>query len=79
MCMHEYFDYTQAAEKAKISADDLATLRAHIEEIYPSQMLIEMHLYTICTEIGQGKLTLAEALKPPRNGPPDISTLRLGG
>ena len=77
--MHEYFYYTQAAKNAKISPEDLATLRVHIESIYPSQMLIEMHLYTICTEIGQGKLTVAEALKPPRNGPPDISTLRLGG
>jgi hypothetical protein len=77
--MHEYFDYTQAAKKAKISPDDLATLVAHIERIYPSQMLREMHIYTICTEIGQEKLTVADALKPPSGELPDISKLRLGG
>ncbi|MBL7220773.1 MAG: hypothetical protein ISS69_11710 [Phycisphaerae bacterium] len=79
--MHEYFDYTQAAEKAKISPGDLATLRKHVENIYPSRMLREMHLYTICTDIGQGKLTVAEALlPPPASGKlPDISNLRLGG
>ncbi|MDP6637452.1 MAG: hypothetical protein QGG42_21345 [Phycisphaerae bacterium] len=77
--MHEYFDYTQAARKAGISPEDLATLREHIENIYPSQMLREMHLYTICTEIGQGKLTVEEALKPPSGELPDISNLRLGG
>ncbi len=77
--MHEYFDYIQAAQDAGISQADLATLRKHVEDIYPSQMLREMHLLTICTEIGQGKLTLAEALKPPSGDIPDISNLRLGG
>ena len=77
--MHEYFDYIQAAEDAGISSADFAALREHIESIYPSQMLREMHLYTICTEIGQGKLTVAEALKPPTGDLPDISNLRLGG
>jgi len=78
--MREYFDYTQAAEKAKISPEDLAALRKHVESIYPSRMLREMHLYTICTEIGQKKLTVAEALTPPASGKlPDISNLRLGG
>jgi len=77
--MHEYFDYIQAARDAGISPEDLATLRKHIESTYPSQMLREMHLYTICTEIGQGKLTVAEALKPPTGKLPDISNLRLGG
>ena len=78
--MHEYFDYIQAAQDAGISQADLATLREHVESIYPSRMLREMHLLTICTEIGQGKLTVAEALKPPTSGKlPDISNLRLGG
>lgn len=77
--MHEYFDYTQAAKKAKISAEDLAAIRKHVEEIYPSQMLREMHLYTICTEIGLGKLTVADALKPASGELPDLSNLRLGG
>ena len=77
--MHEYFDYTQAAKKAKISAEDLATLKEHVEKIYPSQMLREMHLQTICTEIGKGQLTVAQALKPPTGKLPDISNLRLGG
>ena len=55
-------------------------LRRHVESIYPSQMLREMHLYTLCTDIGRGKLTLAEALlKPPAGRRPDISNLRLGG
>ncbi len=77
--MHEYFDYIQAAKDARISATDLATLRKHVEKIYPSQMLREMHLLTLCTEIGQGKLTLAEALQPPAGKLPDISDLRIGG
>ena len=77
--MQKYFDYTQAARKAKVSPEDLATLVAHIESIYPSQMLREMHLYTICTEIGLGELTVTEALKPPSGQLPDISKLRLGG
>jgi hypothetical protein len=77
--MHEYFDYIQAAQDAGISREDLATLRKHIENIYPSQMLREMHLLTICTEIGQGKLTVAEALQPPTGKSPDISNLRMGG
>ena len=78
--MHEYFDYIQAAEDAGISPADLATLREHVESTYPSQMLREMHLYTICTDIGRGKLTVAEALlKPPSGKLPDISNLRLGG
>ena len=77
--MHEYFDYIQAAEDAGISPADLAALRDHVEGTYPSQMLREMHLYTLCTDIGRGKLTAAEALKPPTGRPPDISNLRLGG
>ena len=77
--MHEYFDYTQAARKAKISVEDLATLQEHIESIYPSQMLREMHLTEICTEIGKGNLTVAQALKPPTGEIPDIKNLRLGG
>ena len=78
--MHEYFDYIQAAQDAGISPADLATLRKHVESIYPSRMLREMHLYTICTDIGQEKLTVANALKPPTGGKlPDISKLRLGG
>ena len=60
--MHEYFDYIQAAQDAGISATGLATLRKHVESIYPSRMLREMHLYTLCTNIGRGKLTVAEAL-----------------
>ena len=77
--MHEYFDYIQAAEDAGVSPADLATLRKHVESIYPSQMLREMHLYTLCTDIGRGKLSLSEALKPPSGQLPDISKLRLGG
>ena len=77
--MHEYFDYTQAAEKAQVSDEDLATLKEHIEDLYPSKMLQEMHLYDICTKIGRGESTLAEALKPPSGQIPDIKNLRLGG
>ena len=77
--MHEYFDYTQAAEKAQIRADDLARLKEHIENTYPSKMLQEMHLYETCTKIGRGESTLAEALKPPSGQIPDIKNLRLGG
>jgi len=77
--MHEYFDYTRAAEKAKISPPDLAALKAHIERIYRSKMLQEMHLYEICTKIGQARLTVEQALKPPTGGIPDIKNLRLGG
>ncbi|MCP4377289.1 MAG: hypothetical protein GY794_14070 [bacterium] len=77
--MHKYFDYIQTAKDARISAADLAILRKHVENIYPSQMLREMHLLTLCMEIGQGKLTLAEALQPPTGKLPDISDLRIGG
>ncbi len=77
--MHEYFDYIQAAKDAGISPADLAALRKHVQSIYPSRMLREMHLYTLCTDINRGKLTLAEALKPPSGKLPDISKLRLGG
>jgi hypothetical protein len=77
--MHEYFDYTQAAEKAGVSPEDLARLKEHIENIYPSQMLREMHLYNICTEIGRGQLTVEKALQPPSGEIPDIKNLRLGG
>ena len=77
--MHEYFDYIQAAEDSGVSSADLAALRKHVENIYPSRMLREMHLYTICTDIGREKLTVAEALKPSSGKLPDISNLRLGG
>jgi hypothetical protein len=78
--MPEYFDYIQAAEDAGISPADLAALRKHVESIYPSRMLRQMHLYTLCTDIGRGKLTVAEALlNPPSGKLPDISKLRLGG
>jgi hypothetical protein len=77
--MHEYFDYIQAAEDAGISPEDLAAIREHVEGAYPSRMLREMHLYTICTDIGRGQLTVAEALAPPTGKLPDISNLRLGG
>lgn len=78
--MHEYFDYTQAAKKAGLPPADLDRLKRHVEDIYPSQMLREMHLYEICTRIGHGELTLSEALAPPAAGQlPDLSNLRLGG
>jgi len=77
--MHEYFDYTQAAKKAGVSPEDLARLKEHIENIYPSRMLREMHLYNICTDIGHGRLTVEKALQPPSGEIPDIKNLRLGG
>ena len=74
-----YFDYEAAAREAEVSPEDLAALRRRIESDYPSQMLREMHLHTICKAIGAGEKTLADALKPNTNVIPPISELRLGG
>jgi len=73
------FGYIQAAEDAGISPEDLAALRTRIESQYPSQTLREIHLYMLCKEIGAGRLTVAEALKPPTGELPPISEIRMGG
>ena len=77
--MTRYFDYEAAAVEAGVSAEDLAALRRRVESDYPSQMLREMHLYTICRAVGAGERTVADALKPPSNTLPPISEMRLGG
>lgn len=77
--MTRYFDWEAAAEQAGISPADLAAIRRRVESDYPSQMLREMHLHTICKAIGAGEKTVADALKPPTNKMPPISELRLGG
>jgi len=75
----KYFDYEAAAKEAGISPEDLAALRKRVESDFPSQMLREMHLHTICRAIGAGQRTVADALKPPSNTLPPISEMRLGG
>jgi len=75
----KYFDYEAAAKAAGVSPDDLAALRRRIESDYPSQMLREMHLHTICKAIGAGEKTVADALKPNTNVMPPISEMRFGG
>ena len=77
--MYRYFDYKSAAEAAGISPAEFAAIRRCMQGRYRSRMLREMHLRTAFTEIGAGRLTVAEALAPPTGEPPDPTTMRMGG
>ena len=79
MAEAKYFDYEVAAREAGLSREDLDALRCRVASDYPSRMLREMHLHTICKAIGAGQKTVADALKPNTNTMPPISELRLGG
>ena len=77
--MHKYFDYMAAADAAGIAPDDVVAICRHVEGQYASRLLREKHLQTIFSAIAAGRLTVAEALAPPAGGPPDPTTMRMGG
>ncbi|NQT88793.1 hypothetical protein HQ560_18645 [bacterium] len=79
MAVHKYYDYITAASDAGISPEDLAALRQKVEADYPSPMVREMHLHALCTAIGRGELTVAQALAPRTADMPPIAKLTLGG
>lgn len=58
-----YFDFTKVAKEARISARDLARLRAVVRREFPKdQMLFELHMLRVCMSIRDGQLTVDQAL-----------------
>lgn len=59
------FDYVTAAERAGISAEDLARLAAMMRAEFPSdEMMAELHILRAILSVERGDITLAEILRP---------------
>lgn len=58
------FDYVAAAERAGISAGDLARLAAMMREEFPSdEMMAELHILRAILSVERGDVTLEEILR----------------
>ena len=61
--MNSYFDIETAARSAGLNAADLQRLRELMQREFPDDaMMQDLHILRACMAIGEGRLTLAEAL-----------------
>ena len=58
-----YFDYTRAAQAAKLSEKELRTLIRIFEVDYPSDLMLrELHVLRACNAIVRGLTTIGQVL-----------------
>jgi hypothetical protein len=60
-----YFDLSAAAKSARVGSADLERLRELMQREFPDDLMMqELHVLRACMAIAQGRLTLADALRP---------------
>jgi hypothetical protein len=61
--VNNYFDIETAAKSAGLNAGELQRLRELMQREFPDDpMMQDLHVLRACMAIGEGRLTLAEAL-----------------
>lgn len=60
-----YFDYEQVAAEARIPPDKLAAICEMLRREYPEDdVLYELHVLRACNSVKEGRISLAQLLKP---------------